>query len=96
MTTMKEQRIVEILGDLSDRVAHISCDLCELMDDFNNRNRPNMQIRKDANRLINDGCVLSKRFFSIAKNFGMDLGNSMYDTFLCRYDKFTSRASFFE
>lgn len=96
MTTMKEQRIVEILGELSDRVAHISCDLCELRDDFNYRRRPNMQIRKDANKLISDGLILTKRFFSIAKSFGMELGIPMYDTFLCRYEKFTSRASFFE
>ena len=96
MTTMKEQRIVEILNELSDRVAHASCDLGELQDDFSFRRRPNMQIRKDANKLIEQGFVMTKRFFSIAKNFGMDLGNPMYDTFLCRYEKFTSRASFFE
>ena len=95
MRTMREQRIVEILGELSDRVAHVSCDLCELQDDFNYRHRPNMQIRKDANKLIENGLIMTKRFMSIAKQFGMNEGIPMYDTFMCRYNKFTDRASFF-
>ena len=94
MTTMKEQRIVEILGELSDRVAHLSYYLSELREEFTYRRRPNMQIRKDAQRTIESGLIYIKRLISIAKANGYE-GTSLYETFLSIENKFSTRASFF-
>lgn len=65
-TNMREQRIVEVLKELSGRVAEYNTTMDNLMDDFFQKRRPSMQIRKQAHKCIAMADVVMCRFLAIA------------------------------
>lgn len=81
MTTMKEQRIVDILNELSIRVAEYNTTLEDLRDDFNHKRKASMQIRKTAHKCINNSAIVKDRFLSIAIEFGLDEDCAMFSIF---------------
>ena len=64
--TMREQRVVGILKELSQRVASYNTTMEDLMDDFLQGRRPSMQIRKRSHKCIAMADVVMCRFLSIA------------------------------
>ena len=95
MTTMKEQRIVGILNELSIRVAEYNTTLEDLRDDFNHRRRASMQIRKAAHKCINDSTIVKDRFLSIAIEFELDEDCALFSIFKKRMAMNDELAKFF-
>lgn len=81
MTTMKEQRIVGILNELSIRIAEYNTTLDNLRDDFNHGRRASMQIRKAAHKCISNSAIVKDRFLSIAIEFGLDEDCTLFSIF---------------
>lgn len=81
MTTMREQRIVSILSELSIRVAECNTTLDDLRDDFNHRRRASMQIRKAAHKCIDNSAIVKDRFLSIAIEFELDDDCALFSIF---------------
>lgn len=81
MTTMKEQRIVGILNELSIRVAEYNTTLVDLRDDFIHGRRASMQIRKAAHKYINSSAIVKNRFLSIAIEFELDEDCALFSIF---------------
>jgi hypothetical protein len=95
MTTMKEQRIIEILNELSFRVAVYNTTLDDLCDDFIHRRRASMQIRKSAHKCINNSTIVKDRFLNIAIEFGLNEDCAMFSIFKKRAATNDELAKFF-
>lgn len=65
-TNMREQRIVEVLKELSGRVAEYNTTMDNLIDDFFQKRVASMQIRKRAQKCIAMADVVMCRFLAIA------------------------------
>lgn len=81
MTTMKEQRIVGILNELSIRVAEYNTTLVDLREEFIYGRRASMQIRKAAHKCIISSCVVKNRFLNIAIENKFDEDCAMFSIF---------------
>lgn len=81
MTTMKEQRIVGVLNELSIRVAEYNTTLVDLRDDFIHGRRASMQIRKAAHKCINDSTIVKDRFLCVAFDFELDEDCALFSIF---------------
>ena len=95
MTTMKEQRIVGILKELSRRVAEYNTTMQDLIDDFNNGRRASMQIRKASCKCIAMADVAMCRFIAIASANGIDENYELYRRFHRRRVAFNELELFF-
>lgn len=95
MRTMKEQRIVWILSELSSRVAEYNTTMSDLISDFNHSRRPSMQIRKDAKKCIRMADVMMCRFLAIASANHFDEDCAMVETFHKRRTVFNELELFF-
>lgn len=95
MTTMKEQRIVGILNELSIRVAVYNTTLDDLRDDFIHRRRASMQIRKSAHKCINNSNIVKNRFLNIAIEFELNEDCAMFSIFKKRVATNDELANFF-
>ena len=65
-TNMREQRIIEVLKELSGRVAEYNTTMDNLIDDFFQKRVASMQIRKRAHKCIAMADVVMCRFLAIA------------------------------
>lgn len=81
MTTMREQRIVSILSELSIRIAEYNTTLSDLRDDFNHGRRASMQIRKSAQKCIKNSATTRDRFINIASANNLDKDVALYSIF---------------
>ena len=95
MTTMKEQRIVGILNELSIRVAEYNTTLVDLREEFIYGRRASMQIRKAAHKCINDSTIVKDRFLSIAIEFELDEDCALFSIFKKRMAMNDELAKFF-
>lgn len=66
MVTMREERIIGILKELSQRVAEYNTTMDNLMDDFFQKRRASKQILKRAQKCIAMADVVMCRFLAIA------------------------------
>ena len=66
MVTMREERVVGVLRELSNRVAEYNTTMEILQDDFFQKRRASMQIRKAAQKCIAMADVVMCRFLAIA------------------------------
>ena len=66
MVTMREERTIGILKELSQRVAEYNTTMDNLMDDFFQKRRASMQIRKASHKCIAMADVVMCRFLAIA------------------------------
>ena len=94
-TTMREQRIVALLSDLSIRVAELNTTMEDLMDEFNHSRRASMQIRKRAHECIAMADVAMCRFLAIARANHFDEECAMIKVFHRRRAKFNELELFF-
>ena len=95
MVTMREQRIVMVLNDLSIRVAEYNTTMEDLMDDFNQMRRASMQIRKRAHKCIAMADVVMRRFLAIASANHFDEECALVRVFHKRRTKFIELELFF-
>ena len=95
MTTMKEQRIVWILSELSRRIAEYNTTMDDLKDDFNHSRRASMQIRKAAHKTIAMADVAMNRFLAIASANNINEECPMFETFHKRCKMFNHLELFF-
>lgn len=96
MKTMREQRIVCVLSELSCRVAEYNTTMEMLQDDFNHSRRASMQIRKAAQKCINHANVVMCRFIDIANSIGMNEDCAMMETFHRRRVVFNHYEQYFK
>ena len=94
-TTMREQRIIEVLKGLSDRLAEYNTTMDDLIDSFNQRRMASMQIRKRANSCIDMADVVIRRFLAIADRNHIDADISLLSVFDKRRMKFIELELFF-
>lgn len=66
MVTMREERIIGVLKELSQRVAEYNTTMDNLIDDFFQKRRASKQILKQAQKCIAMADVVMCRFLSIA------------------------------
>ena len=92
---MREQRIVWILSELSRRVAECNTTMDMLQDDFNHGRRASMQIRKAAQKCMNDAVVAINRFTKIASANDFDRDCAMVEVFGKRCKKNEELCLFF-
>lgn len=95
MRTMREQRIVWILSELSRRVAECNTTMRDLEDDFNHSRRASMQIRKAAQKCIAMADVAMCRFLSIATANHFDEDCALVEVFHKRRTVFNELEQFF-
>ena len=94
-TTMREQRIVAILNDLSIRVAEYNTTMDDLMDSFNQGRMASKQILKRAHRCIAMADVAMCRFLAIARTNHFDEECALVKVFHRRRAKFNKLELFF-
>ena len=94
-TTMREQRIIEVLKGLSNRLAEYNTTMDDLIDSFNQRRMVSMQIRKRANRCIDMADTVIRRFLAIADRNHIDADSSLLSVFDKRRMKFIELELFF-
>lgn len=95
MTTMREQRIVGILKQLSSRVAEYNTTMEDLQEDFTHGRRASRLIVKEAMRCIKDADVAMCRFLSIANRNHVDEDCALVTVFHKRRVKFNELELFF-
>ena len=95
MATMKEQRIVGVLKELSKRVSEYNTAMSDLIDDFNLKRRAPMQIRKRAQKCVAMACIVISRFTSIASSACIDRDSELVKVFNRRCEVFTELELFF-
>lgn len=96
MATMREERIISILAELSNRIASANTTMTDLQDDFNQSRRPSMQIRKRAQKCMSDTNVFIERYESIFASFGFDSDSYGYKRFSSRVKTFYYFSEFFK
>lgn len=95
MTTMKEQRKVEILDALSLRVFDLALELGDLREAYNLNARPNMQIRERAQKVMFMADVFVNRFEDIFVTNGFDMDGSLYSKYKRRLCLLNDNMQFF-
>ncbi len=94
-TTMREQRIIEVLKGLSGRLAEYNTTMDDLIDSFNQRRMASMQIRKAAQKCMDMADVTICRFLQIADRNHVCADTSLFVLFDKRRMKFTELELFF-
>lgn len=95
MGTMREERIVSILQDLSNRVATYITTMDDLQEDFYHGRRASMQIRKAATKCIAMADTAMCRFLAIARENHIEEDWAICKVFHARRTKFNELELFF-
>ena len=95
MVTMREERIIGILKELSQRVAEYNTTMDNLMDDFFQKRRASMQIRKRAQKCIAMADVVMCRFLAIASANHISEDCALVEVFHKRRTTFNKLELFF-
>ena len=86
---------MSILSELSDRLFEINRILGNLHMDFQFSRKPNIQIRKDSQKCVNESAVIKARFARIANNYGLDETDPLGERFMYIATQNTSLSTFF-
>ena len=95
MVTMREERVVGVLKELSNRVAEYNTTMDNLIDDFFQKRVASMQIRKRAHKCIAMADVVMCRFLAIASANHFDKECALVEGFHRRRAKFNELELFF-
>ena len=94
-TNMREQRIVEVLKELSGRVAEYNTTMDNLIDDFFQKRRASKQILKQAHKCIAMADVVMCRFLAIASANHISEDCALVEVFHKRRTTFNKLELFF-
>lgn len=95
MITMRLDRVVGVLQELSNRLGGLNSTMDTLQEDYKYKRMASMQIRKAANKCREEAEIAMKRFLAISETNQVDKDWAVMTVFYNRRMKFYELEKFF-